>query len=109
VHGFKDIKQTEIHTAEPLVLEPSAFQVEMAIERLKRNKSPGIDQIPAELIKADDRTFRSETHKLINSIWNKEEMPEEWKQSIIFFYVLLTVHLSIILVINQIYAQNLVL
>jgi len=38
---------TEIHTAEPLVPEPNAFEVEMAIEKLKSHKSPGIDQIPA--------------------------------------------------------------
>jgi hypothetical protein len=34
-----------------LVPEPRAFEVEKAIEKLKRHKSPGIDQIPAELIK----------------------------------------------------------
>jgi len=51
----------------------------MAIEKLKRHRSPGVDKIPAELIK----TIRSEIHKLINSIWNKEELPEEWKESII--------------------------
>jgi hypothetical protein len=72
VHGVKDVKHTEIHTADPLVLEPSASQVEMAIEKLKRHRSPGVDQIPAEVIKAESRTFHSETHKLINSIWNKE-------------------------------------
>jgi hypothetical protein len=33
------------------VLEPSAFDVGMAIENIKRYKSPGIEQIPAELIK----------------------------------------------------------
>jgi hypothetical protein len=44
VHGDSDVKQTEIHTAEPLVPEPSAFDVEMAIEKLKRYKSPGIDR-----------------------------------------------------------------
>ena len=32
--------------------EPSAFEVVMAIRELKRHKSPGIDQIQAELIKA---------------------------------------------------------
>ena len=32
--------------------EPSAFEVEMAIGKLRRHKSPDIDQIPAELIKA---------------------------------------------------------
>jgi len=72
VHGVKDVKHREMHTAEPLVLEPSAFQIEMAIEKLKKHKSPGVDQIPAEMFKAESRTFRSETHKVINSIWNKE-------------------------------------
>ena len=36
----------------------------MAIEKLKRHKSPGIDQIPAELIKVGGRTIRCEVHKL---------------------------------------------
>ena len=49
VHGVKDVGQTEIHTAEPLVTEPSASEVELAIDKLKIHKSPGIDQIPAEL------------------------------------------------------------
>ena len=52
VHGVSDVRQAEIHTAEPLVPEPSALEVELAIENLKSHKSPGIDQIPAELIKA---------------------------------------------------------
>jgi hypothetical protein len=34
------------------VAEPSAFEVETAIEKLKIYKSPGIDQITAELIGA---------------------------------------------------------
>jgi hypothetical protein len=64
-------------------LEPSAIAVEMTNEKLKRHKSPGIDQIPAELIKAGGRTFHSEIHKLINSIWNKEELTVVWKELII--------------------------
>jgi hypothetical protein len=51
IHRVKDVRQTETHTAEPLVPEPSASEVEMAIEKLKRHKSPGIDQMPADLIK----------------------------------------------------------
>ena len=50
VHGVKDVRQAEIHTAEPLVPEPSAAEVELAIDKVKSHKSPGIDQIPAELI-----------------------------------------------------------
>jgi len=32
--------------------------------------------------KVAGRTIRSEIHKLINSIWNKEELSEVWKESI---------------------------
>jgi len=35
------------------------------------------------LIKAGGKTIRCEIHKLIISIWNKEELPKEWKESII--------------------------
>ena len=37
---------------------------------------------PAELIKAEGSTICGEIHKLIISIWEKEELPEEWKESI---------------------------
>jgi hypothetical protein len=70
VHGFDDVRRAEMHTAEPMVREPNAFEVELAIEKLKSNKSPGIDQIPAELIKAGGRTIRFAIHKLMISIWN---------------------------------------
>ena len=71
VHGVKDVGQAEIHTAEPLVPEPSAAEFELAIDKLKSHKSPGIDQIPAELIKAASRKICLEIHKLIISIWKK--------------------------------------
>ena len=63
--------------------ESSAFAVKMPIEKQKRHKSPGIDQIPAEIIKADGRTICSKIHKLIQSIWNREELPEARKELII--------------------------
>ena len=43
VHGINDVRQREIYTAEPLVHEPSASEVELAIEKLKSHKSQGID------------------------------------------------------------------
>jgi hypothetical protein len=52
VQGPGNIRQTEIHTAEPFVPEPSAAEVEVAIRKLKKYKAPGCDQIPAELIRA---------------------------------------------------------
>ena len=83
IHGVNDVRQREIHTAKLLVLELSVFEIEMAIEKLKRHKSPDIDEIPAEMIKAVWRTIISEIHKLMNSVWNKEELTEQWKESVI--------------------------
>jgi hypothetical protein len=37
----------KIHTAKLLEPDPSPFEVEIAIVKLKRCKSPGSDQIPA--------------------------------------------------------------
>jgi hypothetical protein len=44
---FNDVTQTKTHVAEPIVFEPSAFDLEMSIEKLKRHKLPRIDHNPA--------------------------------------------------------------
>jgi hypothetical protein len=62
------IKMVEIHRAEPLVPDPSPFEVEIAIPNLKKVQSPGGDQIPAELIQEGGEILRSEIHKFINAI-----------------------------------------
>jgi hypothetical protein len=66
--GAREYRQTEIHTAEPFVPEPSAAEFEVAIREMKRYKAPGSDQIPA-----GEETLHSEIHKLIMLFWNKEE------------------------------------
>jgi hypothetical protein len=48
---------------------------------LKRYKSPSSDQIPVELIQAGSEILRTKIHKLINSIWNNEKLPDQWKES----------------------------
>jgi hypothetical protein len=83
VRWDNDGRQMEIHTAEPLMPESSAFEVEMVTEKLKRHKSPGSDQTSAKLIKSRGRKILCEIHKLINSVWNKEELPKQWKELII--------------------------
>jgi hypothetical protein len=53
--------------AEPLIPGPSRLEVEIAIAKLKRCKS---------LIQAGGEMLLSAIHKLINSIWNKEQLPD---------------------------------
>ena len=77
IHGVNDVRQTELHTSEPLVPQTSAV-VELAIENLKVTNRSNPSRI-----KAGGRPFPSEIHKLITSIWNKDNLPKEWKESII--------------------------
>jgi len=56
-HGVSEVRQTEVPTAEPLVPEMSAFEFEMAIEKLKGHQSPRVDQIPAKLMKLGVEKF----------------------------------------------------
>jgi hypothetical protein len=57
VHNVSDVRQIDIHRTEPLV--------------------------PAELIQAGGEILQSAVHKLMNYVWNKEELPDQWKESII--------------------------
>ena len=50
VHWVGNVRQTEIHTVEALVLEPSPSEDKMAVKKLKRYEQTSIDQIPLELI-----------------------------------------------------------
>jgi hypothetical protein len=87
VHRISDVKQIEIPTAESLLPDPRPFDVEIAIANMKRFKSPGSDQIPAEIIRAGGEILRSKIHKLINSFWNEEELLDQWQE-----FVLVPVH-----------------
>jgi hypothetical protein len=73
----------EIYASEPLVSEPSPFDVEIAIAKLKRHKSPGTDQIQTELIQAGGKILRFAIHKFVSCTWNKEEWSQQWKDSVV--------------------------
>jgi hypothetical protein len=77
VLNVSDVRQIEVHTVEPLVPGPSRLEVEISIAKLKKYKSPGSDQILAELIQAGGEILISAIHNLINSVWNKEELPDQ--------------------------------
>ena len=62
-------------------------EVEHAIKKLRNNKSPGHDNITAEMIKQGGEPLSKEIHKLCNLAWEQGRAPEEWKKSI-----LITIH-----------------
>jgi hypothetical protein len=83
MHNVRDVRQIELHTAEPLIPGPSHLEVEITIAKLKKYKSPRSDKILTELIQAGDEILQSAIHRLIHLVWNKEELPDRWKVSII--------------------------
>ena len=68
-----------LHEMEPEILES---EIRSAIAQLPNRKSPGIDWIPIELVKAlGDRGTRM-IHEMCNEIWRTREWPQQWKQSV---------------------------
>jgi hypothetical protein len=76
VPNVSDVRQIEIHTAEPLLPGPSYLEVDIAIAKLKNYKLPGSDQILEGLIQAGGETLLSVIHKLLNSICNMDQCKE---------------------------------
>jgi hypothetical protein len=72
-----------LRTVELLAPEPSPFEVEIAIRKLESYKSSGIEQTLEELIQAGGTKICSEIPKLISFIWNKEVLPQQWKESVV--------------------------
>ena len=75
---MKDHKDTNEEDSAPIIEE-----VEMAVHKLKNYKAPGIENIPAELIKYGGNELVKHPHTTIKDIWQKEKMPAESNVSII--------------------------
>lgn len=62
---------------------PDYDEVVKAVKRLKNNKAPGADGIPAELFKTGGEELLKRMHKLLCKIWSDERMPSDWNLSIL--------------------------
>ena len=60
--------------------EPLLSEVEEATKQLKSGKSPGMDGIPAELLKNTGPSGIKAMHYLCVKIWQTCQWPDEWKQ-----------------------------
>jgi hypothetical protein len=87
VHRFSDVRQIEIDAVEPLGPDPSLSEDEIVIADLTGNKLPGSVQSLAGLIQAGGEILWSEIHRVTNLFWNKEELPDQWKE-----YIFVRIH-----------------
>lgn len=69
-------EDNNIVTVEQQLEEPSLNEVKMAIEMLKRGKTPRENSIPQELLKKGRSTLLTSVQQLINTIWKEETIPK---------------------------------
>ena len=60
--------------------KPTREEIKKAIAHMKNGKVAGSDGIPAEALKADVNTSVEMLYSLFEEIWEKEEIPAEWKE-----------------------------
>ena len=61
----------------------SKEEIKRAIKKLKLGKAPGIDNIPSDVFKADNDATIDVLYSRLNEIWDKEEIPTEWKMGML--------------------------
>ena len=62
---------------------PSKAEIRKAITSLRNGKAAGPDSIPAEALKAGKEISVDMLHALVTKIWEKEDVPERWKEGLI--------------------------
>ena len=76
--------QPDIQPAEEDLLincnKPTREEIKRAIGHIQNGKAAGPDGIPAEALKGDVTTSVEMLYSLFEEIWEKEEIPAEWKE-----------------------------
>ena len=58
-------------------------EVEAAVQSLKKGKSAGVNNIPAELVQAGGEDVITALMTICNKIWQTGEWPTPWTQSLV--------------------------
>nr|CAI5851621.1 unnamed protein product [Callosobruchus analis] len=77
------IEKCMLHNFSLTVQSRRRNKLKEAVENIRNNKSPGVDEIPSELWKADIEKALDLILSLIKDIWVQEVLPTEWNNGII--------------------------
>jgi hypothetical protein len=59
---------------------PTVEETVAAIKKLRNNKSPRSDSLPAELHISGGKALEGWIHEIMMEVWNAEVSPEEWNK-----------------------------
>ena len=79
----ENAERVTYYTSENYRAAPTLQETLGVIRNLKDNRAPGEDLITGELIKYGGRKLWASMHQLIKTIWETEQMPQEWRTAII--------------------------
>ena len=71
----------QLTTITEMDLAPTMQEVAQSVNNMRNSKSPGIDGIPAELLKYGGETLLSRLHELITVVWEEEAVPQQWRDA----------------------------
>ena len=77
------LQQDQTSTREVQDLPVLQEEVEAAVRSLKTGKSPGVDNVPAELLKHGGEETTKALATLCQKIWNSKVWPKEWTRSLV--------------------------
>ena len=61
----------------------SKGEIRSALTHLKNAKAPGVDNIPPEAFKEGGPCTVEALHRILNFVWEKEEIPDDWKRCLL--------------------------
>ena len=67
------------NTATHLDDTPTMEEIQHALQQMSSGKAPGVDGIPAEVLKHGGSSLLSQLTDLISKIWEEEAVPQDFK------------------------------
>jgi hypothetical protein len=100
VHRVSDVRQIKVHTVKPLLPHPSFFRLKLLLQSRKGINLQVVIKFCAHLIQAGGEMLQSESHEVINSVWNKEELLISGRSLLLYQFTRRMIKLAIVIILG---------
>ena len=78
-----EIDNNQIEELDIDVTPPTKEEIRWALRNMKNRKADGIDNISADILKADLETSTDQISKILDLVWIRENVPSDWRKGLI--------------------------